>query len=472
MLAFARRFAILQPHPTHTKHARHTSHPPLARLQAAGRHRVLGGRSPITEAGDVHMHWPTEDSSTLIYRKGESRCILIASGLGPRAHMYAHLKPCDSKQAVGPAHGGRGRRAAAAAGRADAALLRPRACAAAAARRQARRARGLRAQGGPPARGGHLRGRARGRGAPRDLHGHRREPRQVPANPRVRSSGRAFCEKVCWHSCDGESHDNGMDDGFSECPSESVRARLVPRLSASVRLCPRQSTSAPALTPSTRLAVRRECPPGVHDAIQNVYDTKCALTPPSPPRPPATRHRRPRARSCRRRRSPPPPPPPPAPYFEAARARRRDGLRPRLRARLVRHVHAASSPTTPRSTARPTCCASRSRRARASTSMGAASVAAPTAAQTAASSTTCCPTCSPSSTRPTRRRCRLSELPYCACANQPVALHTRSRRRRPPRTPRTTTRTRRTKRASTSSAAAPRASSTRSRARRRRWSSA
>lgn len=53
--------------------------------------------SPSTEAGDVHMHWPTEDASTLIYRKGESRCILIASGLGPRAHMYAHLKPCDSK---------------------------------------------------------------------------------------------------------------------------------------------------------------------------------------------------------------------------------------------------------------------------------------------------------------------------------------------------------------------------------------
>jgi len=59
------------------------------------------GRSPSTEAGDVHMHWPTEDASTLIYRKGESRCILISSGLGPRAHMYAHLKPCDSKQASG-----------------------------------------------------------------------------------------------------------------------------------------------------------------------------------------------------------------------------------------------------------------------------------------------------------------------------------------------------------------------------------
>ena len=47
------------------------------------------------------MHWPTEDGSTLLYRQGANRCILIASGLGPRAHMYAHLKPCDSKQASG-----------------------------------------------------------------------------------------------------------------------------------------------------------------------------------------------------------------------------------------------------------------------------------------------------------------------------------------------------------------------------------
>jgi hypothetical protein len=58
-------------------------------------------RSPNTEGGDVHMHWPTEDASTLVSKKGESRCILIASGLGPRAHMYAHIKPCDSKQASG-----------------------------------------------------------------------------------------------------------------------------------------------------------------------------------------------------------------------------------------------------------------------------------------------------------------------------------------------------------------------------------
>jgi len=29
-----------------------------------------------------------------------------------------------------------------------------------------------------------------------------------------------FCEKVCWRSCNGESHAGGADDGFTECPSE------------------------------------------------------------------------------------------------------------------------------------------------------------------------------------------------------------------------------------------------------------
>ena len=57
--------------------------------------------SPNTEGGDVVTHWPTEDDAQLRYRQGESRCILIASGLGPRAHMYAHILPCDSKQASG-----------------------------------------------------------------------------------------------------------------------------------------------------------------------------------------------------------------------------------------------------------------------------------------------------------------------------------------------------------------------------------
>ena len=54
----------------------------------------------------------------------------------------------------------------------------------------------------------------------------------------------------------------------------------------------------------------------LHDAIQNVYDTKCALTPPSPPRPPAMPPP-PTGAFVPSAPSPPPPPPPPAPYFVA-----------------------------------------------------------------------------------------------------------------------------------------------------------
>ena len=47
------------------------------------------------------MHWITPNGEYLVFRKGERRCILVASGLGPNSKMYAHLRPCDSKQASG-----------------------------------------------------------------------------------------------------------------------------------------------------------------------------------------------------------------------------------------------------------------------------------------------------------------------------------------------------------------------------------
>ena len=59
------------------------------------------GRSPNTAKGDVVMHWPTEDNEMLKFKQTEQRCILISSGLGPFVRMYAHLLPCDSKQASG-----------------------------------------------------------------------------------------------------------------------------------------------------------------------------------------------------------------------------------------------------------------------------------------------------------------------------------------------------------------------------------
>lgn len=99
-----------------------------------------------------------------------------------------------------------------------------------------------------------------------------------------------FCEKVCWHSCNGESHAGGQDDGFSECPSEG---------------CAQDSCLDFLL---------RECPPVLHADIQNLYDSKCALAPPSPPRPPYPPP--PPMGFAKAAPRPPPPPPPPAPYFQ------------------------------------------------------------------------------------------------------------------------------------------------------------
>lgn len=70
-----------------------------------------------------------------------------------------------------------------------------------------------------------------------------------------------FCEKVCWHSCNGESHAGGQVSSkprepplahtltrllalfatgrwLPGVPERGLRAGLVPRLSASVRHCP------------------------------------------------------------------------------------------------------------------------------------------------------------------------------------------------------------------------------------------
>ena len=53
----------------------------------------------------------------------------------------------------------------------------------------------------------------------------------------------------------------------------------------------------------------------IHPDIQNIFDTKCALAPPSPPRPPYPPPP-PSGAFVPSAPSPPPPPPPPAPYFQ------------------------------------------------------------------------------------------------------------------------------------------------------------
>ena len=53
--------------------------------------------SPNTEGGDVRTHWYTEGGENLLFKKGESRCILISSGAGPINKMYARFRQCDAK---------------------------------------------------------------------------------------------------------------------------------------------------------------------------------------------------------------------------------------------------------------------------------------------------------------------------------------------------------------------------------------
>ena len=57
--------------------------------------------SPNTDAGDVRMHWPAEGGEMLLVRQGESRCILVSSGVSPSEKMYARFRPCDAKLASG-----------------------------------------------------------------------------------------------------------------------------------------------------------------------------------------------------------------------------------------------------------------------------------------------------------------------------------------------------------------------------------
>ena len=172
--------------------------------------------------------------------------------------------------------------------------------AAAAARHQARLPRGLRAQGAAAAHSGHLRGRARGRRAPEPVHGHRREPRKVPAHRRVRH-GRALLragllaqlQRRVARGRPGALKAQGtaplaptltralalfamQDDGFTECPSEGCaqdscldfllrqETHCLNHTYTNYTLCMRCLTLPPFAC--------RECPPVLHANIQNLYD--------------------------------------------------------------------------------------------------------------------------------------------------------------------------------------------------------
>ena len=241
--------------------------------------------SPNTEAGDVVLHWITEGGDNLVYKQGESRCILVSSGVGPTERMYARLRPCDGKLASG--------------------ILTVAAAAA------------------PPPPPGvtvqHWYDPVRAPPPPPSI---KRASFEVFVRKQIRPRVEAiceggleglqhqevclavantlatyqpiygagiaapFCERICWHSCKGDSHVGGADDGFLECPSEG---------------CAQDSCLDFLL---------KECPPVQSAQIQSLYDKTCSLAPPSPPHPPYSPPPPPNVAPS------PPPPPPPAPYFE------------------------------------------------------------------------------------------------------------------------------------------------------------
>ena len=58
--------------------------------------------SPDTANGNVSLHWITEGGTEIVYRQGETRCVLVSSVTSDtNSRMYASLQPCSAKQADG-----------------------------------------------------------------------------------------------------------------------------------------------------------------------------------------------------------------------------------------------------------------------------------------------------------------------------------------------------------------------------------
>ena len=238
--------------------------------------------TPNTANGDVTMHWIEPGGSNLVYRQGERRCILIASGQGRAERMYAHLRPCDAKLADGVAT--------------VAAAAAP-----------------------PPPPGATSVGYYDPHAAPPPPPGITTAAWEQYTDLEIRPRTTAICEgglegkehekvclemaeklakwqpvmgiglrspichtNICWLNCES-SHTTGEDDSFHNCPSTS---------------CAKEDCFQ---------FLKNECPPVLHEQIQSLYSGACEITPPSPPYPP-----RPPPSPPNPPNSPAPFPPPPA----------------------------------------------------------------------------------------------------------------------------------------------------------------
>lgn len=219
-------------------------------------------RSPNTELGDVKMHWVTEGGEQLVVRQSEQRCILVSSGTGPESRMYARFRPCDAKLASG--------------------LLTVAAAAAP-----------------PPPPGATVRHWFDPAAHPPPPPSVKRAALEVFTRREIRPRTALicagalegaehqavclelaetlakwqpiagvgvlapFCQNVCWRSCEGQGHTQGLDDGFKTCPTESCA------------------------TESCIDFLKDACPPIQHATLDSLYARACTIVPPSPPSPPA-----------------------------------------------------------------------------------------------------------------------------------------------------------------------------------------
>ena len=277
----------------------------------------------------------------------------------------------------------------------DRALYDPRARAAAAALDQARRLRGLPAQGAAAARDRHLQGRPRGRAAPAVCL---RVAETLGSFQPIAGAGMVspFCERICWSSCHGESHAGGNDDGFPVARPRAARSR-------------RASTFC---SPSAR--------PPCTTQLQNMYDKNaCSRT---------RRHA-----ATRRRRACAAQPPSSAAAAADPACRRRRRRRPRPTTERERDAEldsdpdcipvsyrtcAGSSPTRARVQGTADVLTVSFRRARARGRGGLLRRLLATARQRRPLPRASCPRWRRSSTAPTRSAASISDLPLCACANK------------------------------------------------------
>ena len=219
--------------------------------------------SPDTSNGNVVLHWITEGGANMEFKQGETRCIIVSSVNDDVSNrMYAHFRECDAHLADGIVS-------------VAAASAPP-----------------------PPPGGGPVTLFTTVTAPPpppsvKAIAFNIWKKREVMPRTEAICSGRIgegeahvklcrealnffakwqpiltagvhcpLCLDMCWHSCSGTSYINGADDGFIQCTEpECAKTACVDFL-------------------------RTECPPKMHDEIDQIHNQYCQLVPPAPPRPP------------------------------------------------------------------------------------------------------------------------------------------------------------------------------------------